>query len=146
MLTRDAADQGNGDRDADGRAQEVVIRQAHHLGEIAHGGFGRIGLPVGVGGEGDGGVEGECRRHARQMLRIPWQQALCPFDHVSQQERNEADDQHRHGVLLPAHLLVRLDAAGAVEEPFDRPQQRIEKGLFALDHARDIESQGPHEK
>ena len=60
----DAADQRDGHHDAHRRRPEVVRRQAGHLGEIAHGGFGRVELPVGVGGEAGGGVPGQIGAHA----------------------------------------------------------------------------------
>ena len=72
-----AAHQGDGDGDADGGTEEVVIGEADHLREVAHGGFGRVGLPVGVRGEGGGGVPGEIRSHdSGQVLRIPGKNVL----------------------------------------------------------------------
>ena len=66
LAAGDAADEGDGEGDADGGGPEVVRGEAEHLGEIAHRGLGRVGLPVGVGGEGDGGVEGEVGRDRRR--------------------------------------------------------------------------------
>ncbi len=86
LLARNPANQGNGDRDANGCAEKVVIRQTRHLGEITHGGLWRVCLPVGIGGERDRGVERQGRRDAGQMLRIPRQPCLCAFDHVGQQQ------------------------------------------------------------
>ena len=73
----DAADQRDGHHDARRRRPEVVRRQAGHLGEIAHGGFGRVELPVGIGGEAGGGVECQIGSHAGQMLRIPGQDSTA---------------------------------------------------------------------
>ena len=70
LAAGDAADEGDGERQADGGRPEVVRREAEHLGEVAHRGLGRVGLPVGVGGEGDGGVEGEVGRDGGEMLRV----------------------------------------------------------------------------
>ena len=67
---RQAAHQGHGPDDAHGRGEEVVGGQAGHLGEIAHGRFAAVVLPVGVGGEADGGVPGQERRHVGQVLRV----------------------------------------------------------------------------
>jgi len=73
----DAADKGYGHHDAHRRAAEVVIGEANHLGEIAHGGLGRIELPVSVGGEAGGGVPGEIRPHGGKPLRIPGQKVFA---------------------------------------------------------------------
>ena len=114
--------------------------------EIAHRGLGRVDLPVSVGGERCRGVEGGGRGYAGEMLRIPRQQGLGPFDDVGQQQRDEAEDQQRDGVLLPTHLLIGVDAAGAVEQTLDGPQHGIEKGLFPFEHAGDVKTQGPHQE
>ena len=55
----DSAYHRNGQHDAHGRGTEVVIGEAGHLREIAHRGLAAVVLPVGIGGEGSGGVEGE---------------------------------------------------------------------------------------
>ena len=44
-----------------GRGDEVLHGEPHHLGDVLHGGLAAVGLPVGVGDEADGGVEGEVR-------------------------------------------------------------------------------------
>ena len=57
----DAAHECRGKRDAGGGGAEVVNHQRDHLREVGHGGFAGVALPVGVGGEADGGVEREVR-------------------------------------------------------------------------------------
>ena len=47
----DATDERHRHHDAHRRRPEVVRRQPSHLREIAHGGFRRVELPVGVGCE-----------------------------------------------------------------------------------------------
>ena len=103
----DAADQGHGDRDAHRRREEVVRRKAGHLGEIAHGGFGRVGLPVGVGGEAGGGVPGQVGAHAGEVLRVPGQDSLQPLDGVGDHHADGGEAQHRKGVFAPVHLAGR---------------------------------------
>ena len=95
---------------------------------------GRDDLPVRVGGERCRGVKGGRRGYAGQVLRVPREQGLGPFDDVGRwQKEDEAEDQQRDGVLLPSHLLIGVDAAGAVEQTLDGPKHRIEKGLFPLE-------------
>ncbi len=44
--------------------QKLCVASPSIWVRVAHGRLGRVGLPVGVGGEGDGGVPGEVRRDA----------------------------------------------------------------------------------
>ncbi len=117
LLARDAADKRDGQRQAHRRRPEVMSRQPKHLGEVAHGRFGRVGLPVGVGGERDGGVPGEVRRDAGQVLRVPGQVVLQALHDVGKQQRGGAEEEHGDEVFGPAHLFVRVDAGGAIEQP-----------------------------
>ena len=66
LLLRDAADEGDRDRDADRRRHEVVVREAGHLREVAHRRLAAVRLPVGVGRERRRGVEREVRRARRR--------------------------------------------------------------------------------
>ena len=72
--------------------------------------------------------------------------ALGAFDDVGQQQGDKAEDEHGDGVLLPTHLLVRLDTAGAVQKPLNGPEHRIEKCLLPFKDPGDIETQGAHQK
>ena len=80
------------------------------------------------------------------MLRIPGQETLGAFDDVGQQQGHKTEDQHGNGVLLPTHLLVCLDTAGAVQKPLRGPEHRIEKSLLPFKDPSDIETEGPHQK
>ena len=63
---REAAGERQRDADARRRRDEVVPGQARHLGEVAHRRLAGVRLPVGVGGEAGGGVEGELRLDRRR--------------------------------------------------------------------------------
>ena len=67
LLLRDAADERDRHRDAGRRRHEVVIREPGHLREVAHGRLAAVRLPVRVGRERRGGVEGECRARRRRI-------------------------------------------------------------------------------
>ena len=69
-MPRDAAHERCGDRDADRRGGEIMDRERDHLGEIRHGRFATVVLPIGVGRETDGRVERQMRHQRRQALRI----------------------------------------------------------------------------
>ena len=124
LAPREAADQREGDGDAGRRRQEIVHRQRRHLGEVRHGRFARIALPVGVGDEADGGVERDRRRHAGKALRIERQIELQPLDRIGEQDAGRAEQQHVDAVGAPALLLVRIDPADAVEAALDRSEER----------------------
>ena len=72
----EAAHQGDGGGDADGRRHELLDRERADLGEVRHGRLAAVVLPVGVGEERDGGVEAERRRHRPEVLRVEGQRAL----------------------------------------------------------------------
>jgi hypothetical protein len=60
-IPHQAAYQHRCDGDADRGGEEIVQNQGHHLGEVGERGFAAIALPVGVGRETDGCIEGEVR-------------------------------------------------------------------------------------
>src|ERR1700733_7085036 len=76
------------------------------------------------------------------MLRIQWQPMLNAFDDIRQQHRSCAEHKHRNGILRPAHLLFRVNASHAIEQPFTRNQHRIKKGLPSLEYSSDIATHG----
>jgi hypothetical protein len=65
----------DGDGDARRGRDEVLDGEAGHLGQIGHGAFAAVVLPVGVGDEADGGVEGELGRDGGHAGRIVGQDA-----------------------------------------------------------------------
>ena len=121
LAPRDAADERDRQRHAHRRRPEVVRRQPHHLGQVAHRGLGHIRLPVGVGGKRRRSVPRQIRLNPRKVLRVPQRNhVLQPLDRIGQQHRGQAEDQHRHAILGPVHLRVRIDARQAIEQPLHR--------------------------
>ena len=59
LLAGESAGDGDGDGDTGGGGSEILHRERGHLDEVAEGGFAAVGLPIGVGHEADGGVEGQ---------------------------------------------------------------------------------------
>ena len=115
----ETADQGDDDDDAGGGGEEVLHRQAQHLGQVAHGRFAAIALPVGVGDEADGGVEGRIRADVGHRLRIERQPELQPLQGIDRQHTEDVEQQDGQGVFQPAHFLVLADAAQAIEHGLD---------------------------
>ena len=94
-MPRDAAHQRRGDGDAHRGGGEVVDRQRHHLREIGHRGFAAVALPVGVGGEADGGVERQVRRlSAASPCGFSGSRCLQPQNRVGEQTTHQAEEQH----------------------------------------------------
>ena len=119
----EAADQRECDRDARRRRQEVVHGEAGHLGEVRHGRFARVALPVGVGDEADGGVERNRRGDPRKSLGIERQIILQPLDRIGQDHARGAEQQHPDRVGPPVLVFFGVDPAGAVDQPFDRHEE-----------------------
>ena len=74
--------QGQRGAKSHGGRGEVVPGQTRHLGQVAHGGLARVGLPVGVGGEADRRIEGQMLRWWRELLGIEWQHMLEALDEI----------------------------------------------------------------
>ncbi len=141
-VPRDAAHERAGDGDADGGGEKVVDGQRDHLREIRHRGFAAVALPVGVGGEADGGVERQMLRQRAELLRIERQKLLQPQNRVGEQAAHEAEQQHRERVLLPVVFLRRVHAQHAVSQFFQRAQDRVEPGAaVGVEHAVDIQAE-----
>ena len=64
------------------RRPEVVRGQTRHLGEIAHGGFRRIELPVGIGGKAGRGVPRQVGPNVGESLRVPRKEGLQTLNAV----------------------------------------------------------------
>ncbi len=119
-------------RHARGGRDEVLHGQRQHLGEIAHGRLAAVALPVGVGGKADGRVPGRVGGDRAEALRVERQESLQPLQGINNQQPQAVEEQHGNGIDFPVHLLVRADAAQAIDQFLDRPQDRVEKGAFAL--------------
>ncbi len=119
-----------------------MIPQSSHLGEIAHGGFAAVVLPVGVGGERGRRIESQGRGHSCELLRIQGQHLLHPHDYVQYQHGEAAEQQHGHSVFCPLHLVVFVHESQAVDEALKRPQHRIEKCALPFEYPRHEYSQG----
>ena len=91
----EATDEGHGDGDAGGGRREVAHRQAGRLDEVA-GALARVVLPVRVGLEADGRVEGQLGREGRAGVRVQRQDVLEPQHGVHDEDAHEAEQQQRH--------------------------------------------------
>ncbi len=83
-------------------------------------GLATVGLPVGVGGEADGGVEGESRTHPRETGGIGGQKALHALQQVHHAEAGDTEDEQRRGVSRPGHFIVLGDAGKPVQPALER--------------------------
>ncbi len=144
---REAAHQGDRERDAGRRRDEIVDRQPRHLDEVAHGRLGYVGLPVGVGVEAHRRVEGEPFLDRRLPGRIEErQQRLETHQRIEAEEARQAEHQHRHGIGDPTLLALRIDAAQAVEQALEWAQHRRQKSTLAGEDARHVTAERLHEQ
>jgi hypothetical protein len=139
--------EGAGDRGGHGHAgggrDEVVRGQARHLREGRDRLLRHIGLPVGVGDEADGGVEGQVRRHAGEALRIERQEVLEAQGQVEDDKARGREGQEARGVAQPVLRAVALDAADGIDDALHGFQHRIEPGALTLPDAGEIETERP---
>ena len=121
---------------------KVLDGQSQHLRQVAHRRLAAVVLPVGVGDETRGGVEGQVGRHRSQPRRVERQPALQPLQGVQEQHAGPAEQQHGHGIPLPIHLLFGSHAGQAIEEPLHRSQDAIQPDRLVLVDAGHVPAQG----
>jgi hypothetical protein len=122
---------------------EVLHGQPRHLAEAAHGRLTAIGLPVRIGDEADGGVEGQMRRQPVEALRVQRQQTLQPQHRIEQHEAGRAEGEHGAGIAEPVLALVPVDAERRVEAGLDRFQHQVERRALACPDARHVDAERP---
>ena len=115
----EAADQCEHDRDTGAGGNEVLHGETHELHKVGQGGLAGIGLPVGIGDKGGRRVERQVPGNAGQVLRVARQDSL---EHLERDEHHEPDTREgkdAHQVVLPAHLLMRVNAEQTIDAPLD---------------------------
>ena len=117
-------------------------RQPDHLRKIGHGRLAAVELPVGVGCEAGGGVEGKMRRQAGEILRVKRKMVLKAQNKIGKQHAHEAEQQHGNRVAHPALLLLGIDAAHRVGQALDRPDDAVDPRLAVhVEHLHQIQSE-----
>ena len=111
------ANEGHRDGHADRGGDEVLHGEAGHLHEMALGGLTRVGLPVGVRDEADGGVPGQRRRHRRGgVVEVQRQLALHQLEDEQEQDADRREGQHAARVGAPGLFRFRVGADQPVDD------------------------------
>ena len=98
------------------------MSEAQHLHEIGQRALAAVVLPVGVGDEGDRGVEGQVLGDCRLPGRIERQEGLQPHHSVDDEDATDMEQQHRDRIGQPMLLAPFVDPADAIECDLDRLQ------------------------
>ena len=115
--TREAANERDRHGHADRGRDEVLHGQAGHLHQMALGRFTRVGLPVGVRHEADGGVPGQRRRHRRgRVVEVQRQLALDQLEDEQEQDADRREGQHAAGVGAPGLFRFRVGSDQPVDD------------------------------
>ena len=96
------------------------MREAKHLHEVGHRAFAAIVLPVGVGDEADGGVEGEGFGHCRHACGLKGSSPCSAHQDIENEKAADMKEQHGDRVGQPVLLALLVDAAQPIEAGFDR--------------------------
>ena len=88
-------------------------RDAGHLAQIAERGLAAIGLPAGVGGEADRGVQRQGRIDRCEMLRVERQQALQPLQCIERHKPDRVEGEQRQRIRVPFLLGGCIDPGEA---------------------------------
>ncbi|MNV39419.1 hypothetical protein D3C71_1309980 [compost metagenome] len=137
-VARQAAYQREQHGDAGGGGHEVLHRQRQHLRQIAHRGFAAIALPVGVGDKADGGVERRVRGDGAHGGGIQRQHALEALQAIDHRDADQVEGQHCHGIALPTHFGLRVDARKAVNAAFQGAAPGGQPGLAVFHGDADV--------
>ena len=140
-MARETADEGHRRRHAHRGRHEVLASQGEHLRQVAHRRFWHIDLPVGVGHEADGRVEGHRGAHVGNVGRVERQVTLQAQDEVEEQQYREVEDDQRDRVAGDPHLVRLVDAAEAVGELLDGPHDAVHEGVLAAVDVRHVRAQ-----
>ncbi len=124
LAAGEPADQGDHDRDAGRGREEVLDREPGHLREVARGDLARVRLPVGVGHERDGGVQGEVGGEARHACRVEREDALEEEQDEEERDADGVEEEEVAGVPAPRLLGRRVDAEQAVDRGLEPPDDR----------------------
>ena len=139
-----AAAERDDDHDAGGSGEEVLHREPGHLREIAHRGLARVALPVGVGDETDGRVEGGVGADVREALRIQRQPSLQALQDIERERPEGVEQQQIRGVRLPAALVRRVDTAQAVNPALERRGGAQRPDGPAVEYLRHVHAERLH--
>ena len=74
----------------------------------------------------------EFGRDRAQPLRVERQERLQALQGIHGEQAEHVEQQHGNGVDLPVHLFVGLHARKAIDQAFDRAQDRVEERALAL--------------
>ena len=119
---REPAHEGDGHGHTDRGGDEVLHGQTGHLHQVALGRLTRVGLPVGVGDEADGGVPRQRRGHRRgRVVEVQRQLALHQLEDEQEQDADRRERQHAAGVGAPGLFGFRVGA----DQPVDRRARRV---------------------
>ena len=120
--------------------------KAGHLHEVTQRGFGRVALPVRVGGETDRRVEAEIGAYiaGSVTLRVERQPDLQPLEGVQKHGAERAEREQRAGVAGPVLFFVFVNPADPVDQTLDGPENGTQEVLSALDDGRDKGSERLH--
>jgi hypothetical protein len=111
----EAAHEGHGDGEADGRGDEVLHGEPHELHRVADRHLGGVALPIRVRDEADRGVERERLLHGREAERVG-QHELEALHEVDGDDADRAECEHAPQVHPPTLLDSGVDADEAVDE------------------------------
>ena len=116
---RQAAAESHAGGVAGGGGDEHHEDDDQHLGEVAQPALTGVVLQVGVGHEGDNGVEGEGGLHGADAVGVEDRQELDAQDQVADKHHDGVGKYQSQGVFLPAHALILIDTADAVDSIVD---------------------------
>lgn len=118
---------------AAGGGDELEEHDDEQLREVGQARLAAVMLEVAVDHERDAGVERQVGRLSRVAVGVERQPALEDQQQHAPEEPEEVDRQERFEELFPVHLHGRVDAAEAVDGPFDGSHEVEPRAFAAVD-------------
>ena len=118
---------------AAGGGDELEEHDDEQLREVGQARLAAVMLEVAVDHERDAGVERQVGRLSRVAVGVERQPALEDQQQHAPEEPEEVDRQERFEELFPVHLHGRVDAAEAVDAPFDGSHEVEPRAFAAVD-------------
>jgi hypothetical protein len=81
-------------------------------------------------------------------LRVERQDPLQALQAVHRQQPDQVEDEHRRGIRLPAHLLVRVHARRSIDEALEPAECAVQPERLVLIHAGHVRAErlGQHDQ
>jgi hypothetical protein len=129
----------NGHPDSSG--DELLHREATHLGRVRHRRLAAVVLPVRVRDEAGSRVQRDVRWHPLQVVGVQEEMALEPLERVQHRREEHAEDEDRLAVALPVLITAPVRPDERVEATLDPAEPAPGQEAFVIVDTRHVDAE-----